>query len=185
MHPLVRLALPATVVQCGVGTVTEIFAMTITTPSLFLVSKTKQEALHGLAQMSVEERRQVSPEWLRLLDHSLPSDPWIHGFVIVLRDGGKRIGQCGFAGPPGSDGIVEIAYGVDAEYRAKGYATEAAMGLVQFALEDPRVRAVRAHTLPEENASTRVLRKCGFVQIGESIDHEVGAVWEWERRPSE
>ena len=133
-------------------------------------------------QVSVENRRQVSPEWLRLLEGSLSSDPWIHGFAILLRGEGARIGQCGFTGPPGSDGIVEIAYGVEVEYREKGYATEAAMGLVEYAIEDARVRAVRAHTLPKESASTRVLKKCGFVQIGESIDHEAGLVWKWERR---
>jgi RimJ/RimL family protein N-acetyltransferase len=156
--------------------------MIIRTPSLLLVSKTKEEASHELAQMSDEDRRQVSSEWLRLLESSGPRDPWIHGFLIQLQDRATRIGQCGFAGPPDSDGIVEIAYAVDVEHRGKGYATEAAMGLVAYAFEDPRVRVVRAHTLPQESASTRVLKKCGFAQIGESIDHEAGVVWRWERR---
>src|SRR5690242_11691444 len=110
--------------------------MTITTPSLLLVAKTKEQAAHEVSQLSVEDRRQVSPEWLRLLEGSSSSDPWIHGFVMLLREGGTRIGQCGFTGPPGPDGVVEIAYGVDAVHWGKGYATEAAMGLVQYALED-------------------------------------------------
>ena len=35
--------------------------------------------------------------------------------------------------------------------------------------------------LPEATASTRVLRKCGFVHIGEVVDPEDGPVWRWER----
>jgi len=44
---------------------------------------------------------------------------------------------------------------------------------------DPQVRII-AQTLPEDNASTRVLEKCGFKQVRDGIDDEVGKVWEWE-----
>jgi [ribosomal protein S5]-alanine N-acetyltransferase len=39
--------------------------------------------------------------------------------------------------------------------------------------------SVTAQTLPEESASTRVLRKLGFVLKGLVIDPAAGAVWEW------
>jgi hypothetical protein len=39
-----------------------------------------------------------------------------------------------------------------------------------------------AHTLPEENASTRALRRNGFLFAGEVMDPEDGLVWRWERR---
>ena len=155
--------------------------MTIETPSLFLTAQTKEQVLASVAQMSVEDRRQVSPEWLALVESSPPLDPWVHGFVMVRRSDARRVGQCGFAGPPGEDGGVEIAYGVDPEFQGLGYATEAAMGLMKFAGADPKVRVLRAHTLPHENASTRILLKCGFARAGESVDHEVGKVWKWER----
>ena len=41
-----------------------------------------------------------------------------------------------------------------------------------------------AHTLPEENASTRALRRNGFTLAGAVDDPEDGLVWRWERRPS-
>jgi ribosomal-protein-alanine N-acetyltransferase len=53
--------------------------------------------------------------------------------------------------------------------------------LLDLAARDPRVRLVRAHTLPEPNASTRVLQKCGFVHVGEVMDPEDGRVWRWQR----
>jgi RimJ/RimL family protein N-acetyltransferase len=77
--------------------------------------------------------------------------------------------------------MVEIAYGIAPERQGHGFATEAAGALLRFAAADPRVRLLRAHTLPEPNASTHVLRKCGFVQLGEVIDPEDGPVWRWER----
>jgi hypothetical protein len=45
------------------------------------------------------------------------------------------------------------------------------------------VKLIRAHTLPQINASTRILTKCGFDRIGEMIDPEDGLVWRWERKP--
>jgi [ribosomal protein S5]-alanine N-acetyltransferase len=56
--------------------------------------------------------------------------------------------------------------------------------LVEFAAADQGVRIVRAHTLPERNASTRVLEKCGFEFTGEVVDPEDGPVWRWERPPA-
>jgi RimJ/RimL family protein N-acetyltransferase len=77
--------------------------------------------------------------------------------------------------------MVEIAYGVSPEYRGKGYATKAAQSLTDYAFNSGKVRVIRAHTLPEQNASTRVLAKCGFRRIGEVIDPEDGLVWCWEK----
>jgi RimJ/RimL family protein N-acetyltransferase len=127
------------------------------------------------------ERAEVSPAWLALLDGSSSIDPWIHGFVLVHRTTDGVIGKCGFKGPPGADGAAEIAYGVAPEHQGKGYATEAAAALVSYAFRHGQVRVVRAHTLPEPNASTRVLTKCGFRRVGEVIDPEDGLVWRWER----
>ena len=41
-------------------------------------------------------------------------------------------------------------------------------------------RAVTAHTLAEENASTKVLQRCGFTRTAELIDPDEGPVWRWE-----
>jgi ribosomal-protein-alanine N-acetyltransferase len=128
-------------------------------------------------------RSQVSARWLAGLRTASGPDPWHYGFFLVERSRGEIIGTAGFKGPPppDGDGMVEIAYGVVPSLEGRGYATEAAAALVRFAAADERVRLIRAHTLPELNASTRVLRKCGFAHIGEVIDHEDGPVWRWER----
>ncbi len=125
----------------------------------------------------------VSPAWLERLRASTEYDPWKHGFAVVEGGSDTVVGLASFKGPPDADGVVEIAYGIVPLYEGRGYATEAATALVGFAQHDDRVRVLRAHTLPERNASTHVLTKCGFELLGEVIDPEDGLVWRWERPP--
>jgi RimJ/RimL family protein N-acetyltransferase len=153
----------------------------LATKTLKLIPQTREEARAYIAQLQPEEKKEVSPAWLALLEGSSPIDPWVHGFVIVHEASGDVIGKCGFKGPPDGGGAVEIAYGVNPEHQGKGYATEAAAALVSYAFDRGKVQVVRAHTLPTANASTRVLSKCGFQQIGEVIDPDDGLVWRWEK----
>jgi RimJ/RimL family protein N-acetyltransferase len=152
----------------------------IQTENLKLVLQTPEDVLAWIERMSSSDRAQISPDWLAKVRASTFADPWICGFTIVHRGGDTVIGSCGYKGPPGSDGVVEIAYGVNPEYQGRGYATEAAQALVARAFGTDRVRSVRAHTLPGPNASTRVLAKCGFEWVGEVVDPEDGLVWRWE-----
>jgi [ribosomal protein S5]-alanine N-acetyltransferase len=134
----------------------------------------------GIETMDAADKAQLSADWLARLHASTVPDPWVHGFSIVRPDTGITIGQCGFKGPPDSDGMVEIAYGVASDHESKGYATEAARALVAYALSIAEVNIVRAHTLPASNASKRVLAKCGFQFMGEINDPEDGLVWRFE-----
>jgi RimJ/RimL family protein N-acetyltransferase len=59
-----------------------------------------------------------------------------------------------------------------------------AAALVEIAERTAGIARVRAHTLPEGNASTRILEKLGFERIGETVDPEAGQVWRWERYPA-
>ena len=156
-------------------------ASPLETKSLKLVPQTREDVRAQIEQMPPHERAEVSPVWLALLDGSTSSDPWIHGFKLVHRASGDDIGQCGFKGPPGAGGVVEIAYGVAPQHQGQGYATEAAAALTAYAFRSGLVRLVLAHTLPKPGASPRVLTKCGFQQVGEVIDPEDGLVWRWER----
>lgn len=90
------------------------------------------------------------------------------------------IGAGGYKGAP-KDGIVEIGYSIQPEYRRQGYALEAAQGLVEHAFAQPEVHRVVAHTLAEPNASTRLLEKIGFRFDGEVVDPDDGPVWRWAR----
>ena len=43
--------------------------------------------------------------------------------------------------------------------------------------------SLTAKTLPEENASTAILRRNGFQFTGETSDEEIGLAWSWVLRP--
>ena len=152
------------------------------TKNLTLVPRTRDETRTDIEQMPPEIRAEFSAAWLELLENSGPCDPWIHGFSMVHANSGEIVGQAGFKGPPDEHGVVEIAYGVAPEHQGRGYATEAAAALASYALSHETVAIVRAHTLPQANASTRVLTKCGFQRIGEVLDPDDGLVWRWEKQ---
>lgn len=106
------------------------------------------------------------------------SAPWWN-WLPVLSDENLLIGNCGYKGRP-KDGMVEIGYEVIPEFRGIGLATEIAAVLVDNAFNYPEVTHVIAHTLPHENASSKVLRKCGFNLVTEVVDPEDGMIWEWK-----
>ena len=103
---------------------------------------------------------------------------WTH--LVLLGEPPVVVGVCGYTGPPSDDGVVEIAYGIAPSHQRQGLATLAAAELTRRAFLDERVRMVCAHTLPERNASTRVLEKLGMKFAGLANDVDEGTVWRWE-----
>jgi len=150
----------------------------IDTPRLLLVLNSTESVLASIEKMSPEDQAEVSPDWLARVRSSPPS-PWTHGFGVVERETNSVIGYSAFKGPPDANGVVEIAYGIAPTHRGHGYAKETASALTDFAL-GAGARHVIAHTRQENNASTRVLKHCGFAYVGAVVDPEDGPVWRWE-----
>jgi RimJ/RimL family protein N-acetyltransferase len=92
---------------------------------------------------------------------------WYTYWLIVPRLAPYGAGQIGFKGIPNGLGEVEIGYGIGEAYQRKGYMTEAARLLVEWAFQSGRCRAVTAETLPDNFPSQRVLQKIGMRQDGE------------------
>lgn len=123
---------------------------------------------------------EVSAGFLERLKGPAAADPWKDGFAVLHIADNAVIGLCSFTGPPTADETVEIAYGIAPGYQNRGHATEAAQELIAYAFASGRVRTICAHTLPQDNASTRVLMKCGFSLTGEVTHPQDGIVWRWE-----
>lgn len=88
------------------------------------------------------------------------------------------LGFGGFTGQPDASGTIEIGYLTFPAHEGRGVATAVAAALIGIARAE-RLGAVIAHTLPEENASTAVLRRNGFGRDGEATDPDEGTVWRW------
>jgi len=105
-------------------------------------------------------------------------------YLPVHKVDNKLIGSCGYKGGPDSKGMVEIGYEIMKPYRNKGLATELVESLVKNAFSFATVNVIQAHTLGEENASTRVLHKNKFIKTGQIEDARHGQLWKWELRRS-
>jgi RimJ/RimL family protein N-acetyltransferase len=95
----------------------------------------------------------------------------------------ELVGWGGYKGPP-RDGRVELGYEIAESRWGRGLATDAVRAMLAEAFADPDVSAVIAHTLPEPNASTRVLEKAGFRFVGPAVEDGL-EVWLFQLdRPS-
>jgi [ribosomal protein S5]-alanine N-acetyltransferase len=107
--------------------------------------------------------------------------PWI-GYLAV--EDRTCVGACGFKSPP-QNNRVEIAYFTFPGHESRGVATRMASELIRLALAKLPTVIVAAQTLPEENASTSILKKLRFRLVG-TVEHpEDGPVWEWQLEPAE
>jgi RimJ/RimL family protein N-acetyltransferase len=122
--------------------------------------------------------REVAKAYGELYDRISPSPPWI-GYLAEDEASGMIVGSCGYKGDC-RDGAVEIAYFSFPGFERRGFATEMARLLNDLAWRHREVHIVRAHTLQEENASVRILRRLGFTWCGAVDDPEDGPVWRWE-----
>lgn len=154
---------------------------TIQTERLDLVLEDPAEVKARIDALSPADRAHVSPVWYAQALAATCADPWLHGFRIVDRATSAVVGSCGFKGPPNDEFVVELAYVVNPEYEGRGYATESASALVEWACSNGMIRTVRAHTQAGNSASQRVLAKAGFTLIGVVNDPEDGPLLRWER----
>lgn len=101
--------------------------------------------------------------------------PWI-GYLAVFD--GEVVGGGAFVGPP-KENRVEIAYFTLPEHEGKGMASRTAGTLVSIAREANPSIELFAKTLPQLNASTTILSRLGFRQIGSVVDDDIGEAWGW------
>ena len=103
--------------------------------------------------------------------------PWTS---YVAAQDGICVGICGFKSAPVA-GDIEIAYFTLPGHEGNGYASRMAAFLIRIANSAKPAPVVTAQTLPEENASARILRKLGLEMTG-TVEHpEDGLVWQWRQ----
>ena len=102
--------------------------------------------------------------------------PWT-GYLLA--GDGTWLGGGAFVTPP-NNGRVEIAYFTLPEHEGQGFGRATAGLLVDLARRADPELVLWAKTLPEENASTAILRSLGFRHVGSIEDHEIGQAWHWE-----
>ena len=106
-------------------------------------------------------------------------DPWI---CYLALENDTPVGTCGFKAPP-NHGRVEIAYFTFPDHEGRGLGTAMAKELLEIAEQQRSSVVLTAQTLPDRNASHRILEKLGF-QHTDTLEHpEDGTIWEWRLEP--
>ena len=136
------------------------------------------EVVESLAGMTVSPLiQEVAAAQAALYEKTGAAPPWI-GYLARDPDSGSIVGACSFKDQP-HEGQVEIAYFTFPDHQRQGYGLAMAQALVGIAFADPSLTRVLGHTLPELNASTRILSHLGFEFAGPVSDPEDGTVWRW------
>ena len=156
--------------------------------SLLQLSKTALEALaasrvpEGLDMRAAPDSMPPAFVASRSLDLAAAGHPapWSTTFLIVNDEDTQIVGGCGFKTVP-NNGRVEVGYGVSPAVQGRGAATAALKLLLRSAFEGGATE-VLAEVAPANLASTRVVQKAGFVQVGARVDNENEYVVQWVRR---
>jgi len=93
---------------------------------------------------------------LKQLQEGSLNEKW-GSYMFIHKTDNALIGFGGYKFNPNSMGDIEIGYCISPDYRGRGFATEAALKLVNQAFESPEINIVSAHTLPELNNSCKCL----------------------------
>jgi RimJ/RimL family protein N-acetyltransferase len=115
-------------------------------------------------------REQIAerPEWL----------PWSLRAIVLRQPERVMVGYANFHGPPGVNDLglpdaAETGYTVFRAYRGRGFATEVAQAMMDWAAREHGVRHFISGVAPENAPSLRVNDKLGFVRTGDAVDGEI------------
>jgi [ribosomal protein S5]-alanine N-acetyltransferase len=110
--------------------------------------------------------------------------------AVVLPDADRpMIGHAGFHGPPGVNAVkaadaVELGYTIFEPYRRRGYATEVARALMEWAEKKHGIRHFVASVGPWNEPSLAMMLRLGFEQTGRHWDEVDGEELEFQLRLS-
>ena len=81
-------------------------------------------------------------------------------FAIRLKETGRLIGILSLFNE--KDGACEIGYGIGSRYWGRGYTTEAVKRFLEYLFDERGCRRVYASCFSDNDASRRVMEKCGM-----------------------
>ena len=86
---------------------------------------------------------------------------------FAVRSADDLIGGCGFDGfQAGKSHLAEVGYWLAKPYWGQGIMTAVVQRLCRHAFEEFGLAKITAHVFPHNQASARVLEKCGFQEEG-------------------
>lgn len=136
----------------------------------------RKMAVSDSADMYDYSRRSVVTKYLLWTEHESESQTYnflsdvcdwykrgaYFDWAVTLTDSGKMIGTCGFTSFDFENARAEVGYVINPDFWGKGMATEAVSAVIEFAFKEIGANRVEAHFIEGNNASLRVMEKCGM-----------------------
>jgi len=89
-------------------------------------------------------------------------------WTVIFKEQNKMVGDLCFYGEPNENGEIALGYGTYKSFEGKGFMTEAIGGIIEWARQQPEVKAIVASTEKLNVASFTILMKNDFFKSGES-----------------
>ncbi len=93
-----------------------------------------------------------------------------YDWALVERESGRMIGTCGFARIDAPNNSCELGYVINPDFASRGYATEAAECVIEFAFSSLALHRVEARFMKGNDASLAVMKKLGMTFEGYHTD---------------
>ena len=156
--------------------------MKIETERLFITEfdMSMVESVH-INSLDEDNRRYVPDEVFETTEEAAESVKFLIGcytsgegplvYPVLLKDN-TYIGYV--QAVPFDDGTWEIGYHIGSNYTKQGYATEAVTAFLPVIMKQIGIDEMKGICLAENNASTKVMERCGFTKLYEGIGNYQG-----------
>lgn len=102
----------------------------------------------------------------RMIQQSEFSPRFEFEYAVCLNDSGLLIGGCGIRRETELSHVANLGWAINPEFQGKGYATEAARGLIQFGFKHLNLSVIYATCDTRNTPSIRVMEKLGMKRVG-------------------
>lgn len=151
--------------------------MRIETERLIITEFTMDMA-HAVHQNSLDEdnRRFVPDEVFETVEEAAETVAFLMGvyqtgdgplvYPVLLKDG-TYVGYV--QAIPMEDGTWEVGYHIGGDYTGRGYATEAVKAFLPVVMRERGIRRIAGICLADNQASVKVMERCGFIKEFEGV----------------
>ncbi|PYF74086.1 GNAT family N-acetyltransferase [Pedobacter nutrimenti] len=99
--------------------------------------------------------------------NKVQSPSGFESWMVIHKSTNILIGDIGFKGSPNEYGEIDLGYGIVQSETQKGYAKEAALGLIEWAFKQAGIKAITANCSKENFTSQKILTFLNFTKIEE------------------
>lgn len=132
------------------------------TPQAVVAAIGSEETVRFMdAVPTLEYTEETAERFISFLEYTKKSDTELE-LGIFENKNNKFIGMCTLENIDRNYNACELGYWLDKTYIGKGYMTECANAIIQFAKEELHMKSINAFVIVEHNKSINLLEKLGF-----------------------